>query len=253
MGARAIIWAVALAAAFRPISAEDAADALVERAAALDRSLQAGQALLLYQQAEALEPKRREILTGIARQYRHLMADAPSDKEKARLIGQALVYSRRAVALAPDSADAHLALAITYGKRTLLESSGEKVKTSPLLKAELDRVLQLDPHNDTAWHLLGRWYGGYAELTPVRRTMGELLYGKLPVATQAQAAECLEKALAENPKRLMHYIELGRIYALMGRTDKARKLLKKGLSMPNREKDDPVYKERGNEALAGLP
>lgn len=248
-----MILAAALAAAFRPILAEDAADARLERAKGLDRTLDAGQALVLYQEAEALEPKRVDVLTGIARQYRHLMADASSSKEKARLIGLALVYSRRAVELAPDSADAHLALAITYAKRTPLEGSGEKVATSRLLKAEIDRVLQLDPDNDTAWHLLGRWYGGYAELSRVRRAVGELLYGKLPAGTQEQAAQCLEKALAENPRRLMHHIELGRIYALMGRTDEARKLLKKGLAMPNREKDDPTYKQRGQEALADLP
>jgi hypothetical protein len=51
----------------------------------------------------------------------------------------------------------------------------------------------------------------------------------------------------------MHYIELGRIYAQMGRTQEAREYLNKGLSMPNTEKNDPETKERAREALAKLP
>jgi len=37
----------------------------------------------------------------------------------------------------------------------------------------------------------------------------------------------------------MHYIELGRIYAQMGRKEEARKYIQKGMAMPNKEKDDP--------------
>ena len=43
----------------------------------------------------------------------------------------------------------------------------------------------------------------------------------------------------------MHYIELGRIYAQMGRKEEARKYIHKGLAMPEQEKDDPEMKEIG--------
>ncbi len=48
----------------------------------------------------------------------------------------------------------------------------------------------------------------------------------------------------------MHYIELGRIYAQMGRKEEARKNIQKGLAMPDKEKDDPEMKEIGKQDVA---
>ena len=50
----------------------------------------------------------------------------------------------------------------------------------------------------------------------------------------------------------MHYIELGLVYAQMGRTEDARRSISTGLSMPNTEKDDPDVKCQGQEVLAKL-
>jgi hypothetical protein len=50
----------------------------------------------------------------------------------------------------------------------------------------------------------------------------------------------------------MHYVELGRAYAQMGKTAEARRFIQKGLAMPNLEKDDPETKRRGQETLVTL-
>jgi predicted Zn-dependent protease len=112
--------------------------------------------------------------------------------------------------------------------------------------------LKLDPRNDLAWHVLGRWHQGYANLSTVRRAMGEVLFGKLPASTNADAARCFENAMQANPRRLMHTVELGITYAKMGRSDEARRLIEKGIAMPNVEKDDPEVKARGREVLKML-
>jgi hypothetical protein len=64
---------------------------------------------------------------------------------------------------------------------------------------------------------------------------------------------CFDKAIAINPTRLRHYIELGRTYAQMGKNAEARLFIQKGMSMPNMEHDDPELKQRGRDALAKLP
>jgi hypothetical protein len=50
----------------------------------------------------------------------------------------------------------------------------------------------------------------------------------------------------------MHYIELGSVYAQMGRKDEARRLIRKGLAMPDTEKGDPETKREGEQLLAKL-
>jgi len=82
--------------------------------------------------------------------------------------------------------------------------------------------------------------------------MAKALYGDLPVTSNEAAEKCLLKAIEINPNRLMHYIELGRIYAAMGRKDEAHKFIKKGLAMPNKEKDDPEMREIGQQTLQKL-
>ena len=97
--------------------------------------------------------------------------------------------------------------------------------------------------------MAGCWPG---KAGPVRRALGTVRYGKIPAATYADAARCFEKAIVLNPNRLMHYIELGRTYAKLKRTDEARKLITKALAMPNTEKDDPETKQFGREILKTL-
>lgn len=230
----------------------DAIDELLAHAAVLDVKLKASAALSLYLQAEKLRPDDVRALLGIARQYRHLMADAADPQEKLRLGGISLDYANRAANIAPDDSEAQLSPAISYGKLLPLESNGVQVDFSRRIKNAADKAVSLDPGNDLAWHVLGRWCEGYAELTGFRRMMGEMLYGKLPAPTEADAAKCFEKAIAANPNRLMHYIELGRTYAKLGRTAEARRLIQKGLSMPSIEKEDPEVKQRGRETLAAL-
>jgi tetratricopeptide (TPR) repeat protein len=86
----------------------------------------------------------------------------------------------------------------------------------------------------------------------VKRAFAQVAYGKLPSAKHEDAVRCFEKAIELNPDRLMHYIELGRTYALMDRDSEARKFIAKGLAMPETEKDDSETKNLGRQTLKKL-
>ena len=64
--------------------------------------MRASEALDFYLAAEKLEPKNASLHVRIARQYRHLMADATTREEKLRLGGIGLDYAQRAAALATE-------------------------------------------------------------------------------------------------------------------------------------------------------
>ena len=230
----------------------ETADALMAKGDAFDERLQANEALQFFLPAEKLEPNNAELLVRIARQYRHLMSDTSSKKEKLRLGNISLGFAQRAAALAPKDAEAQLSPAISYGKMLPFMKSKDQVDASPKIKEAVDRTLQLNPKSDTAWHILGRWNRVLADINPLKRLLAGALYGNLPVTTHEAAEKCLLKAIALNPNRLMHYIELGRIYSAMGRKEEARKVIEKGLAMPNKEKDDPEMRTIGQELLKKL-
>ncbi len=237
-------------------SAAGQAQTLAEHVAkgdAADKSFNPALALKSYLVAEKLDPDSVGLLLSIARQYRHLMCDVANVGDKLKYGNISLLYANRAAKLAPNDSDAQLSPAITYGKMLRYEGKGDQVAASPLIKAAADRAIKLNPRNDTAWHVLGRWHQSLANISGARRSIGEVLYGKLPVGTNAEAIACFTKAISLNPGRLRHYIELGRTYAQMENNTDARRYLVKGLKMPNKEKDDYELKALGKEALAGLP
>jgi len=240
------------AAILHRVGGGEDADTLIAKGDQFEKQLQPKEALESYLPANTLEPDNVDLLVRIARQYRHLMSDTPAKKEKLRLGNISLEFANRAATLAPNNSEAQLSSAISYGKMLPFMGSKDQVNASPKIKAAADRALQLDPNNDTAWHVLGRWNCVLANVNVVKRTLAKALYGDLPVTTNQEAEKCLLKAIEINPNRCIHYIELGRIYAQMGRKEDARKYLQKGLAMPNKEHDDPEMKEIGRQLLEKL-
>lgn len=225
---------------------------LVKQGDADDARFKPEAALQAYLPAEKLRPDDAALLIKIARQYVYRMPDLSSKAAQLQSARTALGYAERAVKLAPKECDPHLAVAICLGKLTPLVGNREGIEISHKIKAAADAAVRLDPKNDFAWHLLGRWNQELAQIGGVTRAVAMIVYGSLPSASYDEAVKCFQKAIALNPHRLVHYIELGRTYALMGRKEEARKYIEQGLAMPNRDKDDPESKERGRKTLKEL-
>jgi tetratricopeptide (TPR) repeat protein len=232
--------------------ASESADELIRKGDVYYAKLQPSEALKFYLPAEKLDPNNAPLLVRIARQYRHLMSECSAKEKKQQYGTTAVQYAERAATLAPNDPESQLAVAISYGKLLPLLSTKEQIADSRLLKAAVDKVIALDVNNDLAWQILGRWYRGLADVSTVKRALAQVVYGKLPTAKYEDAERCFAKAIALNPNRLMHYIEMGHTYVEMGKADEARKFISKGLAMPCTEKDDPATKDEGRELLAKL-
>ncbi len=225
---------------------------LIRKTDALDAKNRNAEALTVIQQADQLSPGNAEILYRLAKQKAQLMLDAKSSAERKQLGDEALDAAQRAVAADPKSAEAHLSLAIVYGRIAQDESAQRKVELSRLIRDEAETAARLDPREDYAWHVLGRWNYEMANFNAVLKALAQAIYGKFPDASNEKAVEYLEKAVALRPDRVVHQIELGRAYLAIGEKDKARAALEKGLSLPSVAKDDNETKERGRKALSQL-
>lgn len=227
-------------------------DELMKQGDVFDQKYEPAEALDYYLPAEKQEPDNVSLLLRIARQYRHLMQDAARVSEKLKLGGIAKGYAERAVALAPNEAEAHLSVAISHAKMVPILGTKERLEASKKVKASVDKSIALDSKKDQAWHILGCWHQRLADIGALKRAIAMVVYGGLPAATNEESVKCLQKAIALNPDSPMHYIELGRTYAQMGQTAEARKAIEKGLAMPDVAKDDPEMKRMGRETLEKL-
>jgi tetratricopeptide (TPR) repeat protein len=214
-----------------------------------DIALRPAKALEFYLPAEKLAPDDVELLVKIARQYSYLMDDATSKPEKIKQGTIALEYSERAVKADSKSSDAHLSVAICLGKLALVQSNKEKIAAAFRIKNSAETAARLNPRSDYAWHILGRWHQALASTGTIAKSIGRFLYGALPEGSNEESVKFFEKAIAANPSRLIHHIELGRTYANMGRVEEAREALNRGLAMPSTEKEDEQTKQRGRDTL----
>lgn len=214
-----------------------------------DAKNESAEALKYYLPAEKLEPKNIDLLVKLSRQYALRISDLPDKADKVASIRTALAYAERALAIAPDQCDPHLSRAICLGKLTPFLGTKEQIEVSRKIKSAAEKAVALDPTNDYAWHLLGRWHQALANIGGTTRLLASLIYGDLPAASNDEAVKCFKKAIALKPTRLLHTIELGRTYAMMGKKAEAMRLLEAGLAMPNQEKDDPETKQRGRISL----
>ncbi|MFC5454994.1 hypothetical protein [Prosthecobacter fluviatilis] len=225
---------------------------LVKQGDAYDAQYKPEAALQYYLPAEKLNPNDAALLVKIARQYVYRMTGLPDNAARLKSGRTGLAYAERAVKMAPNESDPHLAVAICLGKLTPLVGNREGIEASHRIKAEAEAAARLNPKNDFAWHLLGRWHQELAQIGGMTRAVAKIVYGALPSASYAEAEKCFQKAIALKPDRLIHYIELGRTYALMDRKAEARKFIEQGLAMTNRDQDDPETKARGRKTLQSL-
>ena len=235
-----------------PALAQDDFASLMKRGDQLDAQLKTKEALAVYLEAEKLDPKNAELLHRIAKQYGESQNDVSTKEEKRKIGMTALEYAQRAVAADPKNSLAELALAISYGRVAPFLDSKTKIAYSKLVKEHADKARELDPKNDLIYHVLGVWNYELANLNPVLRAVAQLIYGKLPNASNEAAADNFKKAIELNPRRLANFVELGRTYAAMDKNEEARTSLEKGIGMPNRQRDDPETKDRARAALKKL-
>jgi tetratricopeptide (TPR) repeat protein len=127
------------------------------------------------------------------------------------------------------------------------------VELSRLIRQEAETAARLDATNDYAWHVLGRWNYEVANFNPVLKALAQAIYGKLPDASNEKAVAYFAKAIALQPQRVIHRVELGRAYLAIGKREKARDAFNKGISLPSAEKDDDNNKARAREMLNQLP
>lgn len=233
-------------------AADAATTALVAKGDALDKQLQSRQALEVFLEAAQASPNDAEVLRRIAKAYAELMVETDSKAQQKDLGLKAVDYAKRAVAADPRNAQAHLALAICYGRVAPLLATQTKINHSKLVKVHVEKSLALDPSSDYAYHVLGAWNYELAGLNPVLRGLAKIIYGGVPTASYDDAVNYFKKAIALAPQRVAHHVELGRTYAALGQKELARASLQTGLALSNREKDDADTKARARAALQKL-
>lgn len=209
-------------------------------------------ALADFRAAEEIDAKNVGILLRISKQYSDLVDVTKPPEAAEQLARKALDYAQRAIDLDPNIAKAHLSRAIAYGKLTEFVGNKTKLEYSKIIKEETVKSIELDPSDDFAWYVLGRWHAGVANVSGVLKILAKVVYGGMPAASNEEAAKCLKKATELAPQRIQHRAALAPLYKAMGKPDLAKKEWQAIIALPAIEGGDEKEKAAAREAL-GLP
>ena len=175
--------------------------------------------------------------------------DSVKSPERDSLYARAERLARRAVAADSLGADGHFALAAAVGRASLTMGKKERIRRARLIRDEAQRAIELNPRHDGAYHILGRWNAEIMRLSGLSRFFAKRLLGAgvFGEASWEGAVSNMERAVALDPGRLYHRLELAEIYVDRKRYDDARAELAQLAALPDREIMDSVYRRQGRE------
>jgi tetratricopeptide (TPR) repeat protein len=163
-------------------------------------------------------------------------------------------FARRAVQADPKSSMAHFALAKSIGRRALSLGARERVKYAGEVRKEALAALAIDSANAGALHVMGMWHANIMRLSGFSRFMAKnLLGGKtFDEANWNDAGRMLERAVAIEPDRIVHRLDLAAVYRDRKETAKAREQYQAALAMKLRDYNDKNYQQQADRELREL-
>ena len=247
--AAAAFWAPVGSVAHAQSAAEHVADGDSAHAA-----FNPGAALQHYEAALAIEPENVEALGKGSRSAADAGEQAPSGARRDELYRKAEQYARHAVAAGPNDAEAHFHLARALGVKALSVGVRDRIKYAKEIRAEALAALQHDPNHPGALHVMGEWNAQVMRLSGMERFFAKnLLGGKVfGQANCKDAVSYTEKAVAADPERLTHRLDLAKIYADVGEKAKAREQFEYVVNGRQTDFNDPKYKREAAAALNSI-
>jgi tetratricopeptide (TPR) repeat protein len=170
------------------------------------------------------------------------------------LLALGVVTARRAVRIAPSDAPALFALGLLLGNTALTRGTKEKVRMATEIHSLALRAIAADSNHDGARHLLGRWNYEVMSLSGFQRFVAKSILGGgvFGQASWEEARRDLERAVAIDPARIYHHLDLARVLAARNETAAARSELQRIAGLPNRVAADSTYRREAVEMLARI-
>ena len=212
------------------------------------------EALDFFSRALAADPANYEALWKASRAEIDLAEIAPGASTRAALLAAGQQHAEAAVRARPGGADGHFSLARAAGRRALSAGMRERVRFSTIIRESALAALKIDSTHAGALHVLGMWNAEIMRLSGLPRTFARAFLGAdaLSLASWDEAQRLLESAVHQEPRRIIHRLDLAGIYTDRGDIARARELYLWIASAPVVDPNDDMYKRQAAERLKRL-
>ena len=170
-------------------------------------------------------------------------------KQKLDYFKAAKHYAEIALRLNPNSSEANFVMAIAMGRMALMLGGREKIEAVNEIKKYAELSIKANPSNYKPYHILGRWHYEVSNLGGFEKAAAKLFYGGLPPASLQDAILNYEKSMQLNPEAMVNYTELAKSYERNHQREKAVGLLRKLMTIPEKNQDDIRVRTEGQRLL----
>jgi hypothetical protein len=244
-------------AAILALAPNAGAQTATEHIAAGDReyaALKPAAALPHYDAALAADSANYEALWKASRTAVDIGELEANPETRKQIYRNAEQYARRAVVANPGDAEGHFHLARSLGRTALSLGKRDRVKYAGEVRAHALEALERRPKHAGALHVMGVWNAEIMRLSGLQRFAAKnLLGGKVfGEANWKEAVRYMEAAVAAEPERIVHRIDLAEIYEDVGDKAKARAQYEFIGRASVLDAKDPTYKRQAEERLKKL-
>ena len=244
-----------------PLASAQSARERIELGDRATASLDAAAALGHYRAAIAADSASVEALTKASAAAVELGEYESDARKRSLLYADAERVARRAVKLAPRSAEAHFALARALGRTALSLGTRERIRYATEVRQHALEALAIDSTHAGALHVMGVWNAEVMRLNGVarmvaRRFLGGQVFGS---ASWSEALRYMERSVAAEPDRITHRLDLAKIYLDLPQgkraaenRERARGHLEHALALPPSAYNDRRYSAEAAKLLGGL-
>lgn len=217
-----------------------------------EKTFENQKALEKYLTALKLSPKNYELYWKISRCYIDIGEHLPSNTQEERnqqenIYKKALLYADSAVQVNPNGSMGYTRRAIANGRIALFKGIWDNVSIVKKTKSDLDRAIELDPNNATAYYVLGRTHTKVSEKSKVIRWPLGLAWANLE-----DAVKCYEKAISLRPDFIMYRLDAAKAYIQMEDFMKAKQHLSTITTLPTQDEDDENFRKEAAELLTKI-
>ncbi len=202
-------------------------------------------ALQRYEGALATAPTNYDLLWRASREAVDLGEGATDAAKRTSYNKLAEGYARRAVAANAGGADGHFMLSVSLGRTAQSLGSRDRVKYAAEIRSAALDAVRIEPRHAGALHVLGVWNAEVMRLGGLTRFAARnFLGGKVfDQASWSEARRYLEAAVAADPGRITHRLDLAMVYADTKQPALARSTCEVVQRMPTVEFSDGRYKQ----------
>lgn len=214
----------------------------------------AAAALATYESILATDPGSYDALWRAARSAIDIGEFDKDEKRRTAIYVRGRDYAQRAVRANIADAEGHFQLSRAVGRVALAAGVRERVRLAEEVRIHALDALARKPNHDGALHVMGMWNAEIRRLNGFERMMAKTFLGGqvLGEASWPLAVSYLQRSVAAEPNRIVHRLDLGRVYVDVGSKDLAREQFEWIAHAPIVDYNDANYKRLAAEALRGL-